>query len=327
LNDESDENGKNLSSYFIDEVNAIPTIIQFINDQYSDLSDMFLKGSYAKMVDSLNRILNPKKSGGSSNNDDDDDNDDDNSLETFKTLVKTYDPNIRETLSNFDVYMKVIESHSNCSADADAKCNEIIISHFYSKNVPVFSLFDDTLSLWFLPKGSQFLIDNDMYMNITLEHCMGLITTKQLKLNSTHYTTLDTVKRDYISGSLDLMSTHLKMLSNMFYYRGIYKAVDSFSQLSDLQLRNTINGFPNGFDDDVAKNCLAIFQLNRLNENKNDDSEMELRSYWITKCPIQNIIGCSDYEAFTWAQIDMNELMDCLSAHSKDISIGTSCLH
>jgi len=285
----------------------------FFKLQYDVLREPFTNGSYTKIIDALNRIFNPKKSG----NDDDEKEENENEimLNNLRKYVKTYLPTIDNILNDFKLYHYTYEFNDDIDID-DFYTQEII--NMYKNNYVVFNLYHNNHALWCFQSDSKELdTSNYKFASLTIEEFMKYIKTDDYTMNSSHYTTIDTIKRDYIGKAFDTLKTHLQMIPNLYLYQGNYKNNSDFDQLNDIQMRNTIMGFPNGFDDDITKKCLAIFCFN-------GQHNVILTSFWLTTQPIVNILNKTDYDAFEWSVIDTETY---LSSISQDATIGTSCLH
>lgn len=295
------ENG--LLNQFINNNQFYETLLIFMKNQYDNLSDTFLKGSYSKMIDTFNRIINPKKN---------DEDDEDDPLDELKVYIKNYSPEIINHISNFKLYFREISDDTDDYNDIYVK----IMIDFYEKGISVFGIYSNKKSLWCFIDDNQ--IDKSQFTNISVDKFMECLQKDTYIMNSVHYTTLDTIKRDYIAKSFDLIKIHIKMIPSLKFYEGLYKNNDDMNELNELQLRNTIQGFPNGFDDDVSKNCMVIFKFNGYIGN------LDLVSYWITKKPIENILNNNDLNAFIWKDIDETMFISNIMSSS---TIGTSCLH
>jgi len=274
----------------------------FLNSHYDVLQDTFTKGAYPKMIDALNRIFNPKKTK------DDDDEDDDNVFENLRKYIKTYSPTFNTLLNDFKLYHHTYDLENKDPDDFFTK--EII--EMYKNNYIVFNLYHNNHALW------CFHNPNDNFTSLTVEEFMNYIDQTEYTMNSAHYTTLETIKRDYIGKSFDTLKTHLQMIPNLYFYHGNYNNNSDFNQLNDLQLRNAIQGFPNGFDDDIAKKCLAIFCFNGSEQN------IILNSFWLTTQPLNNILNETDYNAFEWTTFNADTFVNSIMQNT---TFGTSCLH
>ncbi len=284
--------------------------VLFLNSQYDVLQDTFTKGAYLKMIDVLNRIFNPKKA----KDDDEDDENDDSPFDNLHKYIKTYSPLIGNLLTDFKLY------HCKYNLDNidfdDFFTKEII--NLYKQNYIVFNLYYNNHALWCFQNSLELNSVNNQFNSLTVDEFLKYIDNDNYVMNSAHYTTLETVKRDYIGKSFDMLKTHLQMVPNLYFYQGDYKNNSDFNHLNDLQLRNTIQGFPNGFDDDVNKKCLTIFCFNGNEQNIN------LTSFWLTTQPLDNVLNKTDYDAFNWTNINTEIFVNSIM---QTTVFGTSCLH
>ena len=289
-------------------------LVLFLNSQYANLQDTFNKGAYPKMIDALNRIFNPKKA----KDDDDNDNEDDNLFDDLHKYVKTYSPTIDNVLNGFKLYHHTYNfENKDTNIDEDEFFTKEII-HMYNNNYVVFNIYHNNQALWCFQNDSKELNSTDYpFTSLTVDEFIKYIENNTYTMNSAHYTTLETIKRDYIGKSFDTLRTHLQMVPNLYFYQGEYKNNSDFNHLNDLQLRNTIQGFPNGFDDDITKKCLTIFCFNGIHG-------VELTSYWLTTQSIDTILNKSDYDAFNWNNINAETFVNSIMQNSV---FGTSCLH
>jgi hypothetical protein len=285
-------------------------LILFLNMQYYNLEDTFIKGAYPKMIDVLNRIFNPKNI----KDDDDDNEDNENIFENLQKYIKTYSPFIENVLTNFKLY----HSQHEINKEVDEfYCDEIV--NFYKNNYVVFNLYKNEHALWCFQNDSKNdinLIENKL-IPLSTSDFIQYIENDTYNMNLTHYTTLETIKRDYISKSFENLKTHLQMIPNLYFYKGEYNNNSDFENLNDLQIRNTIQGFPNGFDDEITKKCLAIFCFN-------GEKNVELVSYWLTTQPIDILLNKIDNDAFVWTTINSDTFIELIR---QETTYGISCLH
>lgn len=292
---------------FINNEQFYESLLTFMKNQYDNLSDTFLRGAYPKMIDAFNRIVNPKKA---QNDEDDDDTED--PLDELKSHVKNYSPEVNDHLQHFKLYFKEDASKS----DDYSNFYSGLMIDFYAKNISAFNIFSNEKSLWCFINDDN--LDKTNFTSISVEQFMEYLQKDTYTMNPVHYTTLDTIKRDYSAKSFDLMKIHIKMLQSLNFYEGVYKSNDGLKELNELQVRNTIQGFPSGFDDDVTKNCMAVFKFG------GEVGNVKLTSYWITKKPLVDFLNESDRNAFDWKDIDDATLISNIMENS---SLGTSCLH
>jgi hypothetical protein len=291
-----------------------PALEQFIVSQYLTLKDTFIKGAYTKMIDALNRVFNPKKT----NDDDADDDDSDNPIDELTKYVKKWSPELVDLLNLPDVadclYYCEVDTPQNTDFDYENFYNLEIIK-FYQSDQIVFNVFCKNHSLWV----SQTPIVSDNFKNInkiTVDQFMQSLMDNCYQMNSAHYTTLDTLKRDYVAHNITAFKTHILMLPTLYAYSGNYLSNQDFNHLDELQLRNTINGFPNGFDDDVSKNCAGIFNFSGTTGN------VVLSSLWLCVKPLDKFLNKADYDAFVWTPLtiaDVAELID--QPHNLGVSL------
>lgn len=290
-----------------------PALEQFIIGQYPTLKDTFIKGAYSKMIDALNRVFNPKKT----NDDDVDDDDAFNPIDELAKYVNTWSPELVDLLNLPDVvdclYLCEIDTINN-DYDYDNFYNLEILK-FYQSNQIVFNVFCKNQSLWV----SQTPIVSNSFKSINkinVDQFMQSLMNNCYQMNSAHYTTLDTLKRDYVAHNITAFKAHILMIPTLYAYSGNYMANQDFNQLDELQLRNTINGFPNGFDDDVGKNCAVIFNFTGTTKN------VVLSSLWLCVKPLDKFLNKVDYDAFAWTPLTIANVVELIEQpHELGVSL------
>jgi hypothetical protein len=271
---------------------------------YNLVSCNFLKGSYAKMIDDLNRLLIPK------NTDDDDDTTD--PTENLKLWVKNYSQDFDIVLdscvkSGFLLYKSV---HDTADEDPAPVSDQML----NLKN-PVFSIYsmngpDKILALWVSDKKLEFEFES-----IDLNEYISLLTnpTNSFNLNPEHQTNMDTIKRNYINKQTDLFKSHVSMLvsaGTLYFYKANYLHSGEYDAYSELQFSNAINSFPLSFED-YTKNAFALFYFNK-------GEKVTVSTYWITSKPIEQVLSIDDKALFNWVDSDCGEFLSASISHVKD---------
>lgn len=294
-------------------------LIKFLKSEtiYNSLSTNFLKGSYIKMIDDLNRILVPKNSG------DDDDEVIEDPTDNLKKYIKNYsqdfDKVVEEYVSNG---FKLYKSFHDNQEDDDTPIKEemlkmkVLVFSIYAFRTVYYEDFNCTrnklLGLWI----SENPLD---YEEIKLDEYLALIKNIPFNLNPEHLTNMDTIKRNYINKQFDLFSSHVKLLTNansLFFYKGSYLHSSDYNDYTELQFSNAVNSFPTSYED-YTRNAFAIFYFDKK-EN------VVIESFWITSKPIEQVLSEYDRELFTWHTSSSEEFLSSCEVY-KDASY--SMLH
>jgi len=272
---------------------------------YNCLSTNYLKGSYNKVIDDINRLLIPK-----TNNEDDEDNND--LTDSIKKWVKYYS-------YDFDNYLQfAIDNgfllYKNEIKTKDDDMTPICIQMLEQEN-QLFSIYavktleneNEIIGLW---------VGNDLpFEPIEKNEYLEFVTNPEFvfNLNPEHQTNIDTVKRNYINKQFDLFTLHVKMLiknNEMFFYKGKYLHSEDYNTYSELQFTNAVNSFPISFED-YTKNAFALFYFTK-------EEELTINSYWITTKPIDNLLSTFDKELFEWSESNINDFLTSESTHKTE---------
>jgi hypothetical protein len=276
---------------------------------YTLLSGNFSKGSYGKMIDDLNRILNPK-----STEDDDDETID--PTENLKKYVKNYSQDFDTILqscvdSGCHLYKSVIATSGD---DLTPLCNQML-----EQENPIFSIYstdgpDKILALWV----SEVPLTYD---SITFAEYIDCLTnpTHSFNLNPEHQTNMDTIKRNYVNKQTELFKSHVKMLTrggSLYFYKGKYLHSKDYDTYSELQFSNLVNSFPVSFED-YTKNAFALFYFKK-------GEHVDVNTFWITSKPIAQVMSDYDCGLFEWSDSNCEEFMSASTEHMDD---SCSMLH
>lgn len=284
---------------------------------YSSLSANFLKGSYGKMIDDLNRILVPKNSG------DDDDEETEDPTEGLKKYIKNYSQDFNKVVEEYALNgYKLYKSIHNNQEDDDTPIKEEMLKI----EVPVFSIYafrtvwledfnctkNKLLGLWISEKPLEF-------EEINLDEYLALIKDISFSLNPEHLTNMDTIKRNYINKQFDLFQAHVNLLvrsNSLFFYKGSYLHSSDYDTYNELQFLNAVKSFPTSYED-YTRNAFAIFYF----DNK---ETVQIETFWITSKPIELVLSEYDRGLYNWTISNSKEFL-CSSELYKDVSY--SMLH
>jgi len=284
---------------------------------YNSLSANFLKGSYGKMIDDLNRILVPK------NSSDDDDIETEDPTDNLKKYIKNYSQDFDKVVEEYLLNgYKLYKSVHNNQEDDDTPIKEEMLKI----EVPVFSIYafrtvwyedfnitqNKLLGLWISEKPLD-------YQEITLDEYINLISLISFNLNPEHLTNMDTIKRNYINKQFDLFKIHVNLLvrsNSLFFYKGSYLHSSDYDNYNELQFLNAVHSFPTSYED-YTRNAFAIFYF-----NKNETVLIE--TFWITSKPIEQVLSDYDRGLFTWTNSNSEEFLSSSELY-KDASY--SMLH
>lgn len=270
---------------------------------YNLLSSNFLKGSYAKMIDDINRLLIPKNS-------DDDDDDTLDPTENLKKSVKNYSHDFDTILNECVQNGFFLYKSENVTMDDDVMpiCNEML-----NQEHPVFSIYsmkgsDKIFGLWVSAKPLEFQsVDFSEYIDYLTD------PTYSFNLNPEHQTNMDTIKRNYINKQTDLFKSHVKMLSrsgSLYFYKGNYLHSKDYDTYSELQFSNLVNSFPVSFED-YTKNAFALFYFNK-------GEHVNVSTFWITCKPVEQIMSVYDCSLFEWVDSNCDEFLSASMLHLGD---------
>jgi hypothetical protein len=285
---------ESLKVFAVDFNKWIAELFEFLKSEsiYNSLSANFLKGSYVKMIDDLNRILVPKNSG------DDDDEETEDPTEGLKKYVKNYsqdfDKIVEEYASNgYKLYKSI---HLTKDED-DTQIKEIMLK----MENPVFSIYgfnhDELIGLWISEKPLEF-------EEIKLDEYLALIKDIPFNLNPEHLTNMDTIKRNYINKQFDLFQAHVNLLvrsNSLFFYKGSYLHSSDYDTYNELQFSNAVNSFPTSYED-YTRNAFAIFYFNKK-EN------VIIETFWITSKPIEQVLSEYDRGLYNWVSSGLEEFL------------------
>jgi hypothetical protein len=269
---------------------------------YNLLSANFIKGSYGKMIDDLNRILVPKKSG------DDDDEETEDPTEGLKKYIKNYSQDFDKVVEEYALneYKLYKSIHMN-QEDDDTPIKEEMLKI----EVPVFSIYafrnvwseelnvtrNKLLGLWISEKPLEF-------EEIELDEYLELVSNIPFNLNPEHLTNMDTIKRNYINKQFDLFQAHVNLLvrSNaLYFYKGSYLHSSDYDTYNELQFSNAVNSFPTSYED-YTRNAFAIFYFDK-NEN------VSIETFWITSKPIEQVLSEYDRGLYNWETSTSEEFL------------------
>lgn len=310
---------ESIKIFVVDYHKWIEELSKFFKSEsvYNSLSANFLKGSYGKMIDDLNRILVPKNSG------DDDDDEIEDPTDNLKKYIKNYsqdfDKVVEECVLNG---YKLYKSFHNNQEDDDVPIKKEMLKQEHT----VFSIYafrtvwledfsisiNKLIGLWISEKPLD-------YEEINLDEYLALIKDIPFYLNPEHLTNMDTIKRNYINKQFDLFNSHVNLLvrSNaLFFYKGTYLHSSDYDSYSELQFSNAVNSFPTSYED-YTRNAFAIFYFDKK-EN------VQIESFWITSKPIEQVLSDYDRGLFNWNVSNSEEFLSCNELY-KDASY--SMLH
>lgn len=310
---------ESLKVFAVDFNKWIAELFEFLKSEsiYNSLSVNFLKGSYGKMIDDLNRILVPKNSG------DDEDEETEDPTEGLKKYIKNYSQDFDKVVEEYALngYKLYKSIHMN-QEDDDTPIKEEMLKI----EVPVFSIyafrtvwFEDfnctknkLLGLWISEKPLEF-------EEIKLDEYLGLIKDIPFNLNPEHLTNMDTIKRNYINKQFDLFQAHVNLLvrlNSLFFYKGSYLHSSDYDTYNELQFSNAVNSFPTSYED-YTRNAFAIFYFNKK-EN------VIIETFWITSKPIEQVLSEYDRGLYNWVSSGLEEFLSSSELY-KDASY--SMLH
>jgi hypothetical protein len=271
---------------------------------YVLLSGNFLKGSYVKMVDDINRLLIPKNT-----KDDDDDNDNIEPTENLKKWVKNYSQDLLTILDDCvkNGYYLYKSEYITTDDDITPVCEKML--NLENSVFSIYSVsFDKIIALWVSDKFLEL-------ESVDLSEYVSILTDPKysFNLNPEHQTNIDTIKRNYINKQYDLFKSHVKMLirnNSLYFYKAIYLHSDDYNDYSELQLSNAVNSFPISFED-YAKNAFALFYF-----TKND--KITVTTYWMTNKPSNLVLSGYDHDLFEWLDSDYNDFLSASMIHIND---------
>ena len=270
---------------------------------YNILSANFLKGSYGKMIDDLNRLLVPK-------NTDDDDDDSSDPTENLKKWVKNYSQDF-DTILVECVKNGLLLYKSECiTSDEDISpvCSQMLDQENFVFSIYSMNGINKILALWVSAEQLEF-------QSIDLEEYSDILTnpTYSFNLNPEHQTNMDTLKRNYINKQNDLFRSHVKMLTrsgSLFFYKAKYLHSKDYDTYSELQFSNAINSFPLSFED-YTKNAFALFYFNK-------GEKVTVSTFWMTSKPVEQVFSAYDRDLFDWVESNCDEFLDASEQHIND---------
>lgn len=284
---------------------------------YETVKENFTKGAFGKMIDDLNRVLNPKKS-----SDDDDETED--PTEKLKTLVKQFSLDFEKLLTEHidnGAYLYMTTHLIDNVGDTllDISDDNISVFSLYNaketNSIALWLSYNDSLEKYFKDIDS---IDTTLNMSVYMNHVMS----NTFVLNPKHYTNLDTLKRYFTSKDFGMFSRHLNLLklSNTFYfYKSSYKHNDDFNDYDELKLRNAITSFPNNFED-YAKTTMTLFEFTQT-------KPINITGYWLLSNEFDKVISLSDRELFDFTVLDTETYIQEISKLESNDDVVVSMVH
>lgn len=310
---------ESLKIFVTDHSKWIAELENFLKSEsvYNSLSANFLKGSYGKMIDDLNRILIPKNSG------DDDNEDTEDPTDNLKKYVKNYSQDFDKIVEEYALNgFKLYKSFHMNQEDDDTPIKEEMLK----LEEPVFSIYafrtiwleefnktqNKLLGLWISEKTLD-------YEEISSDEYIFLISRIPFNLNPEHLTNMDTIKRNYINKQFDLFQAHVNLLvrsNSLFFYKGSYLHSSDYDSYNELQFSNAVNSFPTSYED-YTRNAFAIFYF-----DKKDNVNIE--TFWITSKPIEQVLSEYDRGLYNWVSSNSSDFLSSSELY-KDASY--SMLH
>jgi hypothetical protein len=89
--------------------------------------------------------------------------------------------------------------------------------------------------------------------------------------------------------------------SGIYFYKATYKHSDDYGKLDETQLRNTVNCYPNNYEDHTRV-AFAVFYFRKNTE------DVDMWSYWMTTKKVEDFLSKYDSDLFDWTLIDHADL-------------------
>uniref|UniRef100_A0A6C0EAC6 Uncharacterized protein n=1 Tax=viral metagenome TaxID=1070528 RepID=A0A6C0EAC6_9ZZZZ len=304
-----------------------------LDSVYELLQTNFAKGSYGKMIDDFNRILNPKKTGG------DDDEEDEDITENIKTYVKSFSPDLLKAVdelikSGWLVIVESINRHDEFSyfpkvdlSDEDEVVN-VLQERMFGLAIfhghQIFSIYSISENKHvFLT--DKLVTDGSTCYNASMKDPVTFINEVNKNvytLNPVHLINFDTFKRTFFSGKayLEVLSM-LNRKTPCKFYKGKYLASDDYNDYDELKLTNAIKSFSVGYED-YAKFAMAFFFFDKV------DGKITVNAYWMLTKDLSSISEF-DRSGFEWNEItNILEFFDAVNNYDNpDKHYGVSVLH
>jgi hypothetical protein len=297
----------NYSEYIVELTNCMKS-----DAVYSSLETNFTKGAYGKMIDDFNRVLVPKKT---------DDDDGDDPAESLKTYVKTFSNDFGKVLEKFISEGGHLYTGSHDKTDDSVTDVANLMLDIACNNIQVFGVYsvagESVVTLWASNK------EMSKFAEITFSNFLSKIDTNTFELNPEHYTNMETLKRNLINKQWDLFEKHYTMLNNqsgIYFYKATYKHSDDYGKLDETQLRNTVNCYPNNYEDHTRV-AFAVFYFRKNTE------DVDMWSYWMTTKKVDDFLSKYDSDLFDWTLIDHAEFTNVISVTDLPENVQKSVLH
>lgn len=310
-----------LEQYLINKQLFFDSFLQFIQSEevYDIVQDLFTKGSFQKMCEKLNRIMNPKK--------------DDEPFEKVSNLeqyVKQYSVNFettfRETQEQNNMQLYSISYTDLPSIEIDNKLKSLVYK-LSDQNVDFFAVYldrteNDVNNLQILLMSNKELSE---YTNtISCEDFLKNVSENSYNfLSADMFISLTALKRLFFSKSNMIDSSDFNALFNVLnnedvhFYSTKYSDPSSFSHLTEDSLPNILKGIAKNADS-FSKNILAVMNLNGSPGN------VEIIGYWMSIGPVEDNISQFDRDAYDWTEITYHDFNNNLYSRG---SICTEYIH
>ena len=325
------DSGK-VDHYLLDKTTFFTSLTEFIQSDeiFEVVSDLFTKGQYAKIVDKINRILNP-----------DTKKDDEvyEAITDLNPLVQQYSMSFEDTLKSFSESGGHLYSQLYMLSESETS-EDIVKSVVYelckgvhdffgiykeeTDHVKVFVASVRPLALDCTLSCDLPIADNFAPTDLT-EFTTAVKTNLFEVISPDTFVSLMALKKIFVTRSnvnrfVDF-SQMLEMVSGrtpLSFYKASYVENANFAEIKEESLPNILKGVLQGFEEQ-AKNALTVFVLDGSAGN------LVLTSYWLTKGSIESVVKSDfDREAYTWETITAEQFVGSMDVQG---SVDTIVLH